>query len=66
MLKLKVTGMTCSHCAAAVTRALRAIPSVEDVAVDLEHGDVIVRGNPDPGAVRGAIVEEGYGVVGAP
>ncbi len=62
MLQLKVTGMTCGHCVAAVTRAVKAVPAVEDVSVDLEHGLVTVAGSPDQRAVRDAITEEGYKV----
>jgi copper chaperone len=65
MLKLKVSGMTCGHCVSAVTKAVKTVPSVEDVVVDLEHGEVAVRGNPDERAVREAITEEGYEVQAA-
>jgi copper chaperone len=34
----RVTGMTCSHCAAAVTEELRALGGVSDVAVELVAG----------------------------
>ena len=30
-IRLKVTGMTCSGCEAAVSRALRQLPGVDDV-----------------------------------
>jgi copper chaperone len=62
MINLKVSGMTCGHCAAAVSKAVRAVPSVSDVKVDLETGKVTVLGNPDEQAIRAAIVEEGYEV----
>ncbi len=62
MLRLRVTGMTCEHCVTAITRALKRVPAVEDVTVDLLRGSVAVRGNPEIGAVRAAIAEEGYGV----
>ena len=62
MLHLKVSGMTCGHCVAAVSRAVRAVPGAEDVAVDLDRGEVTVKGDPDPRAVRDAIAEEGYEV----
>jgi copper chaperone len=65
MLKLKVSGMTCGHCVAAVTKAVKAVPSVEDVAVSLERGEVTVTGHPDPSAVRDAIVSEGYEIQAA-
>lgn len=62
MLHLKVSGMTCGHCVSAVSRAVRAIPGTENVAVDLDRGEVTVQGDPDPNAVRAAIAEEGYEV----
>jgi copper chaperone len=34
----QVTGMTCGHCASAVTSELKALDGVEDVAVDLVAG----------------------------
>ena len=33
-----VTGLTCGHCAGAVTRELEAVDGVTDVAVDLVAG----------------------------
>lgn len=62
MLTLKVSGMTCSKCAEAVTAAVKSLPSVQDVSVDLARGQVLVKGNPDPSTVRAAIAEEGYEV----
>ncbi|ANZ26615.1 MULTISPECIES: heavy-metal-associated domain-containing protein [Rhodococcus] len=35
-----VVGMTCGHCAGAVTEELRALPGVEDVHVELVAGGV--------------------------
>jgi copper chaperone len=63
VLQLKVSGMTCGHCVSAVTRAVSAVPAVEEVSVDLQRGEVSVRGTPDERAVRAAIIEEGYEVV---
>jgi copper chaperone len=62
MLRLKVSGMTCEHCVRAITQAVRALPGVEDVSVDLAQGDVMVAGMPDERAVREAIAEKGYDV----
>ena len=36
----QVDGMTCGHCAGAVTEELRALPGVEDVHVELVAGGV--------------------------
>ena len=60
MLRLPVSGMTCEHCVAAVTRAVRAVPGAGDVRVDLARGEVTVQGQPDPEAVRAAVAGEGY------
>jgi copper chaperone len=65
MLKLKVSGMTCGHCVSAVTKAVKSVPSVEEVAVDLERGEVTVRGHANERAVREAIAEAGYEVLAA-
>ena len=62
MLHLTVSGMTCGHCVSAVDRAVRAVPGVTDVAVDLERGEVAVTGEPDPGAIRSAVADAGYAV----
>ncbi len=40
MPQIKVKGMSCGHCAAAVTRALESLPGVSKVAVDLATGAV--------------------------
>lgn len=62
MLTLKVNGMTCGHCAQAVTRAVEALPAVERAVVDLTAGEVAVEGRADADAVRKAIVDAGYEV----
>ena len=38
----QITGMTCGHCASAVTGELTALPGVKDVEVDLAAGNVAV------------------------
>jgi copper chaperone len=56
-----VPGMTCSHCEAAVTEEILALPGVEGVRVDLGTKRVEVRGQTlDDGAIRSAIEEAGY------
>jgi copper chaperone len=39
-----VTGMTCGHCAAAVSSEVQAIAGVRSVAVDVETGTLTVEG----------------------
>jgi len=62
-----VTGMTCSHCVAAVTEEMSTIPGVTAVAVDLATGHVTVTADPDPDptAVAAAVDEAGYALVHA-
>ena len=57
-----VEGMTCQHCVASVTEELQEVPGVEDVAVTLETGEVVVT-SAEPltrEAVEGAVGEAGY------
>lgn len=62
---LKVDGMSCDHCKAAVTKALMALPGVEDVNIDLATGEVKVStGAPvDLEDVKAAVTAAGYQVV---
>jgi copper chaperone len=61
MLKLKVSGMTCGHCAGAVTKALAAVPGVERVVeVSVERGEAVLEGDPAIEALLEAVREEGY------
>lgn len=57
-----VNGMTCGHCAAAVTEELSKLPGVTDVDVVLDGGAVIVRSDAPltDDAVRAAVDEAGY------
>jgi copper chaperone len=59
-----VTGMSCSHCAQAVTSEVSDLPGVTDVDVDLESGQVrVVSDAPiDDDAFRAAVAEAGYEV----
>jgi copper chaperone len=56
-----VTGMTCEHCAKAVSVQVSKLPGVSGVEVDLTDGVVLVYGSPIDGeAVRGAVEAAGY------
>ena len=61
----QVTGMTCGHCAASVSEEIREIPGVEDVAVTVETGTVVVTstGPLERSAVDAAVAEAGYTLV---
>lgn len=57
-----VTGMTCGHCAQAVTGELTALDGVVDVRVDVGAGAVTVTSAAplDEAQVRAAVDEAGY------
>ncbi len=59
-ITLSVTGMTCNHCVAAVTRALKAVPGVAAADVNLQKKQAVVQGEADAGALVAAVKEEGY------
>lgn len=60
-----VRGMTCGHCASAVTEEVTRIPGVTEVDVDVATGRVTVRstGPVSDDAVAAAVDEAGYEVV---
>jgi copper chaperone len=65
-LTFVVSGMTCSHCQAAVTGEVTKVAGVTGVDVDLETKLVQVHGTEiDPAAVVAAIDEAGYDAVAA-
>ena len=61
-----VAGMTCEHCVRSVTEEVAEVPGVTAVDVDLATGRVTVSSAKpvDEGAVRAAVSEAGYEVVG--
>ncbi len=61
-----VAGMTCDHCARAVSTEVGNIPGVTAVEVDVPTGTVRVTSDQpvDDGAFRAAVEEAGYEVRG--
>jgi copper chaperone len=57
-----VQGMTCGHCANAVTQAVKSVDPAAQVQVDLGSGKVQVQSQRDHAAIAKAIEEEGYKV----
>ncbi|MDE2047714.1 MAG: heavy-metal-associated domain-containing protein [Betaproteobacteria bacterium] len=60
--QFNVQGMTCGHCARAVTQAVHQVDPVAEVKVDLPHGQVSVQSDQPREAIARAIREEGYAV----
>ncbi|MEU3956187.1 heavy-metal-associated domain-containing protein [Streptomyces achromogenes] len=61
-----VTGMTCGHCEAAVTKAVSGVDGVLSVEVDVKTGRVTVlaEDNPDDALIARAVDEAGYALTG--
>ena len=61
-----VAGMTCDHCARAVSTEVANLPGVTGVEVDVPSGTVRVTSEQpvDDGAFRTAVEEAGYEVRG--
>ena len=61
-----VSGMTCEHCAQAVTNAVKSIDPGASVTVDVKSGRATVRGATVPTERIAAVIEaEGYGATPA-
>lgn len=60
VVELVITGMTCNHCVARTSKALEAVPGVESVAVTLEPGGAIIKGDADADALLASVKEAGY------
>ncbi|WP_417794946.1 heavy-metal-associated domain-containing protein [Terasakiella pusilla] len=60
-----VDGMTCGHCAQAVTNALKSVKEDAEINVDLAAKKVTVSGLDDEAKIKDAIEEAGFDFVGA-
>jgi copper chaperone len=62
---INVSGMTCGHCVSAVTMELSLLPTVTEVAVDLESGQVTITSDValQQAQLATAIDEAGYELV---
>ena len=61
---INVNGMMCTHCKAMVEKLCKAAPGVTDAVVDLHAKNVTVTGDTDWAALKKAIADAGYEVVG--
>ena len=61
---IKVEGMMCPHCKAMVEKVCKAVPGTTDAVVDLQAKIVTVQGDADVEALKKAIVDAGYEVIG--
>ncbi len=62
---LSIEGMSCNHCVMHVKNALTEVQGVASVAVDLAKKNAVVEGGElDDDAMKAAVAEAGYEVVG--
>lgn len=61
---MKIKGMSCGHCVAAVTKALGGVEGVSNVQVDLERGLATFdeEAPVDPKVIEQYLEEAGYSV----
>ncbi len=66
VLELGITGMSCASCVGRAERALRAVPGVLDVAVNLatERATLRVLVGTEVAALEAALARAGYGMAG--
>jgi copper chaperone len=63
-LKLRVTGMTCTHCQAKVAKALQSTEGVYSAIVDLQAGEAEIDFDDDSVTTQqlvAAVAQVGYG-----
>lgn len=65
MQQFKVSGMSCGHCVAAVTRAIQTLDQSAQVEVDLAEGLVRVESVVDGERILSAIAQQGYKAIPA-
>lgn len=61
---IKVEGMMCPHCKARVESVCKAVAGAADAVVDLQAKTVTVSGSADVNALKKAITDAGYEVIG--
>ena len=61
---IKVEGMMCTHCKARVENVCKAVPGAVDAVVDLQEKQVTVTGEASVDALKKAIADAGYEVIG--
>ena len=64
-LTLDITGMSCGHCVASVSRTLKAMPGVQVEAVTIGSATIdFDEAKVSADAIAKAVTDEGYAVVG--
>lgn len=61
-MKLTVPDMSCNHCKMRIINALKSLPGMGDIEVDVDKKTVEITGNTDIKDVKKAITDAGYSV----
>ncbi|MDP4006040.1 heavy-metal-associated domain-containing protein [Methylobacterium sp. NEAU K] len=65
-LRMRVEGMTCDGCAAAVTRAVNRIDPTAEIQVDRAAGRVAIRTDAQAVVIAEALAKAGYAATALP
>lgn len=60
MIEFQVSNMTCGHCVAAITKAVKSADPAATVEIDLAAKQVRIQGNLDAARYAGLIRDAGY------
>lgn len=60
---IKISGMSCGHCVMGVKSALKTVPGITDMQVQVGEAVIEFQGTLNTEAVKTAIAEDGYEVV---
>ena len=60
MIEFTVPAMTCGHCVARVTEAVKQVDPDAEVAIDLASHKVQVQTREDRAAIAASLVDAGY------
>lgn len=63
-MKVRIEGMSCMGCSARVEKALKAVPGIQSVKVDLADNSASYSGNVADAVIKEAIEDIGYDVKG--
>jgi len=60
MIEFTIADMTCSHCEAAITGAVKKLAPTAQIDIDLAAHRVCIEGTDDAEAIAAAIIQAGY------
>ncbi len=60
MIKYAVPDMTCGHCEATVTKAIKEVDPFASITADLETNTITVKASAEAGMISSALEQAGY------